>query len=174
MAACDTFRAGAIEQLRTHALALRVPLYERGYTKEASAVASDAIMSAKREKQDVLLIDTAGRMQDNQPLMQALSKLISNNSPDTVLFVGEALVGNDAVDQLSKFNKCLTDLCEQEQPRLIDGIVLTKFDTIDDKVGAAISMTYCTGQPIVFVGTGQTYRDLKRMNVRMLIRALLK
>lgn len=73
-----------------------------------------------------------------------------------MLFVGEALVGNDAVDQIQKFNRCLQDLSEERIPRLIDGIILTKFDTIDDKVGAAISMTYTTGKPIVFVGTGQT------------------
>ncbi len=84
----------------------------------------------------MLLIDTAGRMQDNTPLMQALSKLIAVNKPDTVLFVGEALVGNDAVDQVTKFNRCLADLDQSSVPRLIDGLVLTKFDTIDDKVRA--------------------------------------
>jgi len=87
---------------------------------------------------------------------------------------GEALVGNDAVDQVKEFNRCLSDLSDEKKPRLIDGIILTKFDTIDDKVGAAISMAYVTGQPILFVGTGQTYRDLKRMNVKTLIRALMK
>merc|ERR1719189_2702302 len=101
---------------------------------------------------DVVLVDTAGRMQDNEPLMRALSKLISVNAPDLVLFVGEALVGNEAIDQLVKFNAALADHSKQENPHTIDGIVLTKFDTIDDKVGSAISMTYISGQPIVFVG----------------------
>ncbi len=174
IAACDTFRSGAVEQLRTHALALKVPLFERGYLKEAHLVAQDAIAASRRDGLEVLLIDTAGRMQDNQPLMQALSKLIAVNKPDTVLFVGEALVGNDAVDQVTKFNRCLADLDESSVPRLIDGLVLTKFDTIDDKVGAAISLTYATGQPIVFVGTGQTYKDLRRLDVATLIKALLK
>lgn len=174
IAACDTFRSGAVEQLRTHAKRLNVPLFERGYNKDPSAVAMDAIRDAKNNGMDVLMIDTAGRMQDNQPLMIALSKLIEQNRPDLVLFVGEALVGNDGVDQLTKFNRCLADMSSESEPRLIDGIVLTKFDTIDDKVGAAISMTYATGQPIIFVGTGQDYGDLKKANVKTLTKALLK
>jgi len=96
------------------------------------------------------------------------------NQPDLVLFVGEALVGNEAVDQLVKFNQALADYSASENPRTIDGIVLTKFDTIDDKVGAAISMTYQTGQPIVFIGTGQTYADLKNLNVKAVVNALMK
>jgi signal recognition particle receptor subunit alpha len=94
-----------------------------------------------------------------------------------VLFVGEALVGNEAVDQVKKFNQALIDnstVRVGESARTIDGIVLTKFDTIDDKVGAAVSMTYTTGQPIVFVGTGQTYSDLKSLNVQSVVQALLK
>lgn len=175
IAACDTFRSGAIEQLRTHAKALGVTVYARGYNKDAASVAQFAIQQAQSEGQDVMLVDTAGRMQDNHPLMVSLAKLITVNSPDLILFVGEALVGNDAVDQLTKFNRCLKDLSDNSvNPRLIDGIVLTKYDTIDDKVGAAISMTYTTGQPIMFVGVGQTYKDLRRMNVKLLIKALLK
>ena len=101
------------------------------------------------------------------------------NNPNLVLFVGEALVGNEAVDQVRKFNQALIDNSpvrntNPEQARTIDGIVLTKFDTIDDKVGAAISMTYTTGQPIVFVGTGQTYSDLKTLNAQSVVQSLLK
>jgi signal recognition particle receptor subunit alpha len=110
--------------------------------------------------------------------MKALAKLININQPDLVLFVGEALVGNEAVDQVRKFNQALYDNStitnSNEQARLIDGIVLTKFDTIDDKVGAAISMTYTTGQPIVFVGTGQKYADLKVLNAKSVVQSLLK
>ena len=90
------------------------------------------------------------------------------NAPDLVLFVGEALVGNEAIDQLVKFNAALADHSSSDNPHTIDGIVLTKFDTIDDKVGSAISMTYISGQPIVFVGTGQTYTDLKSLNSKVL------
>ncbi|KAJ7333098.1 hypothetical protein OS493_018273 [Desmophyllum pertusum] len=187
IAACDTFRAGAVEQLRTHVRHLNalhppasgngppsVLLYEKGYGKDAASIAMDAINFAREQRIDVVLVDTAGRMQDNEPLMRALSKLIKLNSPDLVLFVGEALVGNEAVDQLKKFNQALADFSMVENPRLIDGILLTKFDTIDDKVGAAISMTYTTGQPIVFVGTGQTYSDLKSLNVKAVVNALLR
>ena len=92
-----------------------------------------AISAARDQQYDVVLIDTAGRMQDNEPLMRALSKLIAVNRPDAILFVGEALVGNDAVDQLTKFNQALANHSHSKQPRLIDGIVLSKFDTIDDK-----------------------------------------
>jgi signal recognition particle receptor subunit alpha len=175
------FRAGAVEQLRTHARCLteghkrEVLLYDQGYNKDAALVAQAGILKAQSEGCDVVLIDTAGRMQHNDNLMKALAKLIHLNRPDLVLFVGEALVGNDGVDQLQKFNEALERECiDSSQPRGIDGIVLTKFDTIDDKVGAAISMTYVSGQPIMFVGTGQTYADLKRMNAKTLIKALLK
>ncbi|CAI5999667.1 unnamed protein product, partial [Closterium sp. NIES-65] len=134
VAACDTFRAGAVEQLRTHARRLQIPLFERGYEKDPAAVAKEAIREATRTKMDAVLVDTAGRMQDNEPLMRALSKLININEPDLVLFVGEALVGNDAVDQLTKFNQRLADLSSAPTPHAIDGILLTKFDTIDDKL----------------------------------------
>lgn len=112
LAACDTFRSGAIEQLKTHATALGVPLYSRGYNSDAAAVAHHAVGQATKNGDDVILIDTAGRMQDNDPLMRALAKLITVNNPDLILFVGEALVGNDAVDQLVKFNRCLHDLSD--------------------------------------------------------------
>ncbi|XP_036319773.1 signal recognition particle receptor subunit alpha homolog [Rhagoletis pomonella] len=187
IAACDTFRAGAVEQLRTHTRHLNalhpperhngrtmVQLYEKGYGKDAAGIAMEAIKFAHDTCIDIVLVDTAGRMQDNEPLMRSLSKLIKVNDPDLVLFVGEALVGNEAVDQLVKFNQSLADYSSNENPHIIDGIVLTKFDTIDDKVGAAISMTYITGQPIVFVGTGQTYSDLKALNVNAVVRALMK
>lgn len=187
IAACDTFRAGAVEQLRTHMRHLNalhppekhgnltmVQLYEKGYGKDAAGIAMEAIRFARESKFDVVLVDTAGRMQDNEPLMRALAKLIKVNEPDLVLFVGEALVGNEAVDQLVKFNQALADHSQSTNPHIIDGIVLTKFDTIDDKVGAAISMTYITGQPIVFVGTGQTYTDLKSLNAKAVVHALMK
>lgn len=187
IAACDTFRAGAVEQLRTHMRHLNalhppekhgnqtmVQLYEKGYGKDAAGIAMEAIRFAKDSRFDIVLVDTAGRMQDNEPLMRALAKLIKVNEPDLVLFVGEALVGNEAVDQLVKFNQALADYSQSSNPHIIDGIVLTKFDTIDDKVGAAITMTYITGQPIVFVGTGQTYTDLKSLNAKAVVHALMK
>ncbi|GFR48799.1 hypothetical protein Agub_g10749 [Astrephomene gubernaculifera] len=201
IAACDTFRAGAVEQLKTHCARLRVPLYERGYEKDPAKVAYEACRQAERDGVQVVLVDTAGRMQDNQPLMRALANLIAVNDPNLVLFVGEALVGNDAVDQLTKFNKALSDLAPtaaaaaasatggvggsarggadgsalaRRHGGVIDGIVLTKFDTIDDKVGAALSMVYTSGAPVMFVGCGQTYVDLKKLNVKSVVKSLLK
>ncbi len=106
--------------------------------------------------------------------MRALAKLVSLNNPDKILFVGEALVGNEAVDQLSKFNKSLLDYSDKANPRQIDGMILSKFDTIDDKVGAAISMTYTTGQPIYFVGTGEKYTDLRKLNVKSVVNSILR
>ncbi|GJM91668.1 hypothetical protein PR202_ga08067 [Eleusine coracana subsp. coracana] len=173
LAACDTFRSGAVEQLRTHACRLDVPLFEKGYERDPAVVAREAIREACRNKSDVVLVDTAGRMQDNEPLMRALSKLINLNTPDLLLFVGEALVGNDAVDQLTKFNQKLADLSPTPTARLIDGILLTKFDTIDDKVGAALSMVYTSGAPVMFVGCGQSYTDLKKLNVKSIVKTLL-
>jgi len=189
IAACDTFRSGAVEQLRVHVRNLsmlgmngagdskgRVELYERGYGKDAAGIAKEAITYARDNDFDVVLIDTAGRMQDNEPLMRALAKLVSINNPDKILFVGEALVGNEAVDQLSKFDRALRDFSGVggvSKGRGIDGMLVTKWDTVDDKVGAALSMTYVTGQPIVFVGTGQTYTDLKQLRVANVVQAIL-
>ncbi|GJN88962.1 hypothetical protein Rhopal_001933-T1 [Rhodotorula paludigena] len=200
IAACDTFRSGAVEQLRVHVRNLgkleeelggakegeprRVELFEKGYGKDAAGIAKDALAHAKQNGFDVVLIDTAGRMQDNEPLMRALAKLIAVNQPDKIIFVGEALVGNEAVDQLTKFNRSLRDFSGSAgaaggasgpgKGRGVDGMILTKFDTIDDKVGAALSMTYVTGQPIYFVGTGQTYSDLRMLRVGHIVQALLQ
>ena len=181
IAACDTFRSGAVEQLKTHVRNLktldgecRLELYEKGYGKDAANIAKDAISYAKKNMFDVVLIDTAGRMQDNEPLMRSLANLVKVNQPDKIIFVGEALVGNEAFDQLSKFNAALKDYSDATNPRQIDGIILSKFDTVDDKVGAALSMTYISKAPIYFIGTGQTYTDLKKMNVKSIVTTLLK
>ncbi|KAF5372964.1 hypothetical protein D9758_001682 [Tetrapyrgos nigripes] len=189
IAACDTFRSGAVEQLRVHVRNLsmlgvngagdskgRVELFERGYGKDAAAIAKEAISFAKDNDFDVVLIDTAGRMQDNEPLMRALAKLVAVNNPDKIIFVGEALVGNEAVDQLTKFDRALRDFSSGSgsgKERGIDGMLVTKWDTVDDKVGAALSMTYVTGQPIIFVGCGQTYTDLRQLRVGNVVQAIL-
>ena len=173
LCACDTFRSGAVEQLKVHSKNLGVHLYDQGYAKDPAGVAMGGLKFAREHEYDVVLIDTAGRMQNNAPLMRALTKLISVNRPDLVLFVGEALVGNDGVDQLKLFNKSLRDFSDSPDPRTIDGMILTKFDTIDDKVGAAVSMVHNTGQPIMFVGTGQKYTNLNKLNVKKVLKALL-
>merc|ERR1719491_55282 len=172
--ACDTFRAGAVEQLKTHSRCLDVPLFERGYGKDPADIAKHAIQHARTNGHDVVLIDTAGRMQDNEPLMRAIAQLVAINTPDLVLFVGEALAGNDATDQVTKFNRALVDMSpDPRRPRGIDGMLLTKYDTVDDKVGSALSMVYVTGQPIVFVGTGQKYTHLRKMQAKEVVKTLL-
>jgi signal recognition particle receptor subunit alpha len=173
LAGCDNFRSGAIEQLATHAACLDIPLYEKGYKDDPAVIAKEALAEAKNKGYDVVLIDTAGRMQGNERLMRQLAKLVHINTPDVVLFVGEALVGNDAIDQLTKFNQSLIDFAESETPRTIDGIVLTKFDTVDQKVGTAINMVHQSGKPIVFVGVGQKYPHLRKLNVPTVVNALL-
>lgn len=172
IAACDNFRSGAIEQLKTHSRNIGVDLFEKGYKDEICYIAREAIAEAKKKKKDCVLIDTAGRMQDNEPLMKSLAMLVEMNQPDVILFVGEALTGNDSVDQLKKFNQSLIDYSKQKVPRVIDGILLTKFDTVDDKVGAALTMVYTTGKPIVYVGIGQKYTNIKKLNVNNVLNAL--
>ncbi|CAD7935485.1 unnamed protein product [Amoebophrya sp. A120] len=174
IAACDTFRAGAVEQLKTHARCLDAQLYERGYGKDPAEIAKNALKHAAKENIDVVLIDTAGRMQGNEPLMREISKMVAVNQPDLVLFVGEALTGNDGIDQVKQFNRSLIDLSpDRVNPRGIDGLLLTKYDTVDDKVGAALSMVYVSGQPVVFVGTGQKYTNLRKLHVEDVCNALL-
>ncbi|KAI4814884.1 hypothetical protein KUCAC02_005062 [Chaenocephalus aceratus] len=175
IAACDTFRAGA------HGGRPVVQLYEKGYGKDAAGIAMEAIAYARNQNFRRGAGDICWAYAGQHAPDDSAGQTHRDHMPDLVLFVGEALVGNEAVDQLQRavllqlsFNQALADHSMSEKPRLIDGIVLTKFDTIDDKVGAAISMTYITGQPIVFVGTGQTYNDLRSLNARAVVSALMK
>jgi len=174
IAACDTFRAGAVEQLRTHSRRLGCTLYERGYEKDPATIAQQAIQQAKRQGIDIVMIDTAGRMQANEPLMRALAKLVSVNTPDLTLFVGEALVGNDGVSQVLQFEKRLQDLAHGNQAKVISGIFLSKFDTIDDKVGAALSLVCSSSIPIMFVGVGQNYEDICKFKPEAIASLLLR
>lgn len=194
IAACDTFRSGAVEQLRVHVRNLgelqvggakvkdpaadggnKLELFERGYGKDASGICSAALAYARTAGFDVVLIDTAGRMQDNEPLMRSLAKLVAVNEPDRVIFVGEALVGNEAVDQLTRFDRSLKDFSGKAvNARGLDGMLLTKFDTVDGKVGTALTATSVTGLPIYFVGVGQTYTDLKQLRVGRIVDALMR
>lgn len=150
MAACDTFRAAAIDQLEEHANKLGIKLIKHEYKSDPAAVAFDAIKHAKSKDFDVVLIDTAGRLHTNDNLMQELKKIKKVNTPDLKLFVGESITGNDCVEQAKIFNEKIG----------IDGIVLTKAD-IDDKGGAALSVSYITKKPIYYLGVGQEYSDLK-------------
>lgn len=150
LAAGDTFRAASIEQLETHAKAIDVPIVKGEYGKDPSAVAFDAIAYAKKHKIKVVLIDTAGRMYTRSNLMKEMEKIVKVSSADLKVFVGESITGNDATQQAKMFNETAG----------IDGIILTKAD-VDEKAGAILSVSHVTGKPILFLGVGQNYEDLK-------------
>jgi len=150
LAAADTFRAAAIDQLKIHADKLGVKLIKHDYGSDPAAVAFDAIKYAKSKAIDVVLIDTAGRMHSNLNLMDELKKVKRVAKPDLILFVGESITGNDAVSQSKRFEESIN----------IDGVILTKSD-IDEKGGAIVSISYVTQKPILYLGTGQNYEDLE-------------
>lgn len=174
--ACDTYRSGAVDQLGVHAKRLEIDLYQKGKSGERRdpvPVAKESIQYAKENHYDVVLIDTAGRMQNDDNLMKQIARLINVVKPNFTIFVAEALVGNNGSDQIMKFDESLKQGIEGKQGASIDGILLTKFDTIDDKVGAALTLVYETGHPIIFIGVGQHYRDLRRMNPEFVVSSLL-
>jgi fused signal recognition particle receptor len=149
IAAADTYRAGAIEQIERHASNIGVRLIKHGMGADSAAVAFDAIEHARARGVDVVLIDTAGRMDTNVNLMDELKKVVRVSKPDLTVFVGDALTGNSVVDQVRTFNKYTT----------VDGAIITKADA-DVKGGSAISVAFVLGKPVYFLGTGQGYEDL--------------
>jgi fused signal recognition particle receptor len=158
LAAGDTFRAGAIEQLTIHSEKLGVKIIKHQAGADSSAVAYDAIEHAKARFKEVVLIDTAGRMQTNTNLMDEMKKLKRIAQPDMVIFVGDSLAGNDAVEQAVKFNEAVG----------IDAVILTKIDA-DAKGGAALSISHAVGKPIIFVSTGQEYEQLAVFDAKWMI-----
>ncbi len=156
--ASDTFRAGAIEQLEHHANNLNLKIIKHERNSDPAAVAYDAVEHARATGKDVVLIDTSGRMQTNTNLMDEMKKIKRVSKPDIVLYVGDALMGNDATEQASKFNEVID----------IDGIILTKADA-DAKGGAAISIGHVINKPILFIGTGQSYDDLMEFEPEWMI-----
>jgi fused signal recognition particle receptor len=153
MAAADTFRAAAIDQLQHHADKLNIKLIRQDYGADPAAVAFDAIKHAETKKIDVVLIDTAGRMHSNTNLVDEMKKIIRVAKPDLKIFVGESITGNDCVEQAKEFNEAIG----------IDGIILSKAD-VDEKGGAALSVSYITKKPIIYIGTGQEYKDIKEFS----------
>ena len=149
LAAADTFRAGAIEQLEVHANKLGCKFIAHQAGGDPAAVAFDAVAHAKAKHRDVVLIDTAGRMQTNTNLMDEMAKIQRVAKPDLIMFVGDALAGNDAIEQARQFHATVG----------IDAVILTKLD-VDAKGGAALSIASAIGRPIAFVGIGQDYEDL--------------
>jgi signal recognition particle receptor subunit alpha len=178
IAACDTFRSGAVEQLRVHARNLKelsarehvgeVELYEKGYGKDAANVAKDAVDYATVHQFDVVLIDTAGRRHNDQRLMSSLEKFAKFANPDKIFMVGEALVGTDSVMQARNFNQAFG------HGRNLDGFIISKCDTVGDMVGTLVSMVHATGIPIVFLGVGQHYGDLRGLSVPWAVGLLMR
>ncbi len=158
IAASDTFRAAAIHQLEEHGKNLGIKVIKHDYGADPAAVAFDAEKYAQAHKIDVVLIDTAGRMHSNSNLLEEMKKIIRVSKPNLKIFVGESITGNDCVEQAKTFNDTIN----------LDGIVLAKAD-IDEKGGAAVSIAYITGKPIIFLGTGQGYDDLKKFDKQIIL-----
>lgn len=177
IAACDTFRSGAVEQLRVHARNLqelsareglgKIELYEKGYGKDAANIAKDAVAHAAAQGFDIVLIDTAGRRHNDARLMSSLEKFAAFARPDKILMVGEALVGSDSVAQARSFNAAFG------AQRRLDGFIISKCDTVGDMVGSLVSMVHATGIPVVFLGVGQHYGDLRTLNVGWAVQLLM-
>ncbi|KAH8811642.1 signal recognition particle, alpha subunit, N-terminal-domain-containing protein [Xylogone sp. PMI_703] len=174
--ACDTFRSGAVEQLAVHVRNLKeltareggeVDLYQKGYGKDAANVAKDAVAFGAQEGYDVVLIDTAGRRHNDQRLMSSLEKFAKFAQPDKILMVGEALVGTDSVAQARNFNAAFG------AGRSLDGFIISKCDTVGDMVGTLVSMVHATNVPVLFVGVGQHYSDLRTLSVKWAVEKLL-
>ncbi|HIP16849.1 MAG TPA: signal recognition particle-docking protein FtsY [Methanothermococcus okinawensis] len=161
LAAGDTFRAGAIDQLEEHAKNIGVKVIKHQMGGDSAAVIYDAINHAKARGINVVLADTAGRQATNINLMDEIRKVIRVTKPDLIIFVGDALAGNDAIFQAEEFNKAIG----------IDGVILTKVDA-DAKGGAALSIAYAIGKPILFLGVGQRYKDLEEFNVDWMVNKL--
>ena len=150
VAAADTFRAGAIEQLREHTNRLNLKLVAQNYNSDPAAVARDAVLYAKSHKMDCVLIDTAGRMQTSKNLMEQIAKITKVVNPDFKIFVGDSLAGNDTVNQAREFFEHVK----------FNGSILTKSDA-DARGGAALSIVKITSTPVLYLGVGQEYGDLK-------------
>ncbi|MBI2208378.1 signal recognition particle-docking protein FtsY [Candidatus Woesearchaeota archaeon] len=161
LAASDTFRAASIEQLQQHADKLGVKMIRHDYGSDPAAVAFDAIKHAKAKNADAVLIDTAGRLHSQQNLMEEMKKIMRVAKPDLKVFVGESITGNDCVEQAQSFNDAVG----------IDGLILAKAD-VDEKGGAAISVSYITKKPIMYLGVGQEYKDLKEFEPRIIVESL--
>jgi fused signal recognition particle receptor len=163
LACSDTYRAGSIEQLEEHAKRLGLHMIKHKYGADPAAVAYDTISHAKSHGINVVLIDTAGRMQTNKNLMNELVKIKRIVNPDLTVLTVDSLTGNDAVMQAEEFHKSVG----------VDATILTKVDA-DVKGGSALSVTYVTQKPILFIGVGQAYDDLEEFDPEKFVQMILK
>ena len=149
LAACDTFRPAAIDQLKTLGEQIGVTVYSEEGEKDPVKVARGAVAKAKAEGFGVVVVDTAGRLDVDKELMDEISLLHRSLNPDETLFVVDAMTGQDAVESAKAFNEAID----------YDGVVLTKMDG-DTRGGAALSIKAVTGKPIKFVSTGEKLEAL--------------
>jgi fused signal recognition particle receptor len=163
LAGGDTYRAGSIEQLEQHSQRLGVRMIKHKYGADPAAVAYDAISHAESRGINVVLIDTAGRIQTDRNLMSELTKIKRVVNPDLTVLVIDALIGNDAVLQAEEFHNCVN----------VDANILTKVDA-DVKGGASLSVAHVTGKPIIFIGVGQEYKDLEPFEPERFTNMILK
>jgi fused signal recognition particle receptor len=159
----DTFRSGAIEQIKEHADRLELKLISQKYGSDPAAVARDGIEYSKTHNIDAVIIDTSGRVQTNSNLMQEVLKIKNVVNPDFTVFIGDSLAGNDLVSQTHEFFK-FTEF---------NGSILTKVDA-DVKGGAILSVLSETGKPIIYIGTGQEYKDLEKFNEKRFLSGLFQ
>jgi len=162
LAGSDTYRAGSIEQLEGHAKRLGIRMIKHPYRSDAAAVAFDAINYARSHGINVVLVDTAGRMQTNRNLIDEMKKIVKVAKPHLTVLVVDALAGNDSVDQARIFDEAVG----------INGVILTKLDA-DVKGGAAISIAFAIKKPILYLGIGQFYDDLTSFDPRFLVESLV-
>jgi fused signal recognition particle receptor len=162
LAAADTFRAASIEQLEHHGEKLKVKVVKHNYGSDAAAVVFDAITYAEKNMCNVVLADTAGRMHTDKNLMDELKKVIRVNSPDLKILVVDSLTGNDAVAQAKEFNSAVG----------VDGVVMSKTD-VNEKGGSILSVSYTIKKPIVFLGTGQGYKDIESFKPEKFVETIL-
>lgn len=161
-AASDTFRSGAIDQLNEHAEKLNVKVIKQQYGADPAAVAYDALQSANANKNDVILIDTAGRQETNKNLMEELKKIERVIKPNLKIYVGEAYTGQGLLEMAKDFNEKVG----------IDAFILTKIDA-DAKGGTTISLLYKLKKPILFVGTGQEYSNLENFTPEFILNRII-
>jgi fused signal recognition particle receptor len=161
IAAADTFRAASIEQIQEHGKKLGIKVISHEYGSDPASVGFDAIKYAKKNFIDCVLIDTAGRMHTSKNLIKEIEKISKVTKPDTKIFIGESITGNDVIEQARSFNFSIG----------IDGIILTKAD-IDEKGGTSLSVGYVTKKPILYLGCGQLYEDIVPFNKKDFIKKL--
>ncbi|MDP2974025.1 MAG: signal recognition particle-docking protein FtsY [Candidatus Diapherotrites archaeon] len=161
-AAADTFRAASIEQLEKHADKLGVRVIKHQYGADPAAVAFDAVKAAEAKKIDVVLIDSAGRQETNRNLMRELEKTVRVIKPDLKIYVGEAFTGQALLQQAEEYDKIVG----------IDAFILTKIDC-DAKGGTTISLLYKMRKPVLFVGTGQEYKQLQKFEPEFILKRVI-